>query len=35
MLKTADQPRRLVLKVDVDETNIDRLEIDVLRGSFR
>jgi hypothetical protein len=26
MLETADKPRRLVLKVDVDESNIDRLE---------
>ena len=26
MLKTADRPRRLILKLDVDETNIDYLE---------
>jgi hypothetical protein len=26
MLETADQPRKLTLKLDVDETNIDRLE---------
>ena len=26
MLETATQPRRLVLKLDVDESNIDRLE---------
>jgi hypothetical protein len=26
MLETADKPRRLVLKADVDESNIDRLE---------
>jgi len=26
MLETATQPRRLVLKIDVDENNIDRLE---------
>jgi hypothetical protein len=26
MLETASQPRRLLLKLDVDETNIDRLE---------
>src|SRR5262249_39366988 len=26
MLETADQPRKLQLKIDVDETNIDRLE---------
>jgi hypothetical protein len=26
MLETADQPRRLLLKLDVDESNIDRLE---------
>jgi hypothetical protein len=26
MMETASQPRRLILKLDVDETNIDRLE---------
>jgi hypothetical protein len=26
MLETASQPRKLLLKLDVDETNIDRLE---------
>ncbi|HUB94293.1 MAG TPA: hypothetical protein VL993_00160 [Stellaceae bacterium] len=26
MMETADRPRRLILKLDVDETNIDRLE---------
>ena len=26
MLETATQPRRLLLKLDVDESNIDRLE---------
>jgi hypothetical protein len=26
MLETADQPRKLLLKLDVDETNIDYLE---------
>jgi hypothetical protein len=26
MLETANQPRKLLLKIDVDETNIDRLE---------
>jgi hypothetical protein len=26
MLETAGQPRRLLLKLDVDESNIDRLE---------
>ncbi len=26
MLETATRPRRLVLKLDVDESNIDRLE---------
>jgi hypothetical protein len=26
MMETTDQPRRLILKLDVNETNIDRLE---------
>jgi hypothetical protein len=26
MLETAERPRKLLLKIDVDETNIDRLE---------
>jgi hypothetical protein len=26
MMETASQPRRLILKLDVDETNIERLE---------
>ena len=30
MLETATQPRRLVLKLDVDENNIDQLENHVL-----
>jgi hypothetical protein len=35
MLETADQPRRLALKLDVDETNIDRLESAACEEIFR
>jgi hypothetical protein len=35
MLATADRPRRLLLKLDVDESNIDRLETTPCEETFR